>query len=45
MLNQLEASTFDIAFVCGPDGFVDSLSVQLQKTGFNTGHIKSETWW
>ena len=45
MFNQLEASTFDIAFVCGPDGFVDSLSVQLQKTGFNTGHIKSETWW
>jgi len=45
MLNQLEASTFDTAFVCGPDSFVESLSAQLQKTGFNKGQIKSETWW
>jgi ferredoxin-NADP reductase len=45
MLNQSEASTFDTAFVCGPDSFVDSLSAPLQKTGFNKGQIKSETWW
>ena len=45
MLNKLEVSTFDTAFVCGPDSFVGSLSAQLQKTGFNKGQIKSETWW
>ena len=45
MLNQLEASTFDTAFVCGPGSFVEFLSAQLQKTGFNKGQIKSETWW
>ena len=45
MLDQLGVSSFNIAFVCGPDSFVDSLSAQLQKIGFNKGQIKSETWW